>query len=82
MKMKTVALRNMKSGLSDYITQAQKDYILITKHGKPAALVWGVEGRDLEDIFYMTNRTFWNTMRKRRSQKSTSWQSAKRELGL
>ncbi|MFA4973815.1 MAG: type II toxin-antitoxin system Phd/YefM family antitoxin [bacterium] len=82
MKMKSVALRDMKTGFSDYITQAQKDYILITKHGKPAAIVWGVEGRDLEDIFYMTNRAFWTTMRKRRSQKSMPWNSAKRELGL
>ncbi len=82
MKMKTVALRNMKAGLSAYIDEAQKDCILITRHGKPAAIVWGVEGRDLEDIFYMTNRSFWATVRKRRAQKAIPWESAKKRLGI
>ena len=82
MKMKTVALRDMKTGLSAYIDEAQKSSILITRHGKPAALVWGVEGRDLEDIFYMTNRTFWATLRKRRAQKAIPWETAKKRLSL
>jgi prevent-host-death family protein len=80
MKMKTVALRNMKEGLSNYIAQAQKDYILITKHGRPSALVRGVEGCDFEDIFYMTNRAFWTTIRHRRTQKSILWSKAKRTI--
>ena len=81
MKMKTVALRNMKEGLSSYIAQSQKDYILVTKHGKPSALVRGVEGYDFEDIFYITNRAFWTTIRHRRAQRSIPWRRAKSAIG-
>ena len=81
-KMKTVALRNMKAGLSNYISQAQKNSILVTKHGKPAAILFGVEGHDLEDIFYMTNRAFWSTIRRRRTERPVAWETAKRSLGI
>jgi antitoxin (DNA-binding transcriptional repressor) of toxin-antitoxin stability system len=33
--------------------------VLITKHGKPAALIIGVEGEDLEDLLTMANPRFW-----------------------
>lgn len=82
MSVKTVALRDMKEGLSSYVAQAQKDFVLITKHGRPAAILRGVEGYDLEDIFYMTNRSFWSHIRKRRAQKSIPWRKAKRSLGV
>ena len=81
-KIKTVALRNMKEGLSNYIAQAQKSSILVTKHGKPAAIVVGVEGHDLEDIFYMTNRAFWSTIQRRRTERPVAWHLAKRSLGV
>jgi len=48
--MKTVALREAKQSLSGFVAHAQRERVLITKHGKPAALVIGVEGQDLEDV--------------------------------
>ena len=53
--MKVVAVREAKASLSEYIAKAQQDRVLITKHGKPAALVIGVEGEDLEDLLAMAN---------------------------
>lgn len=82
MSIKTVALRNMKEGLSNYIAISQKNYVLITKHGRPSAIMRGVEGYDLEDIFYMTNREFWLTMRERRSQKPVPWSKAKSKIAV
>ena len=80
MSVKTVALRSAKEGLSSYISLSQRGFVLITKHGRPAAIMRGVEGCDLEEIFYMTNRAFWSSIRKRRSQKSIPWGRAKRKL--
>lgn len=78
--MKTVPLRNIKQELSSYVDYAQKEFVLVTRHGRPAAIVLGVEGRDFEDIFYMTNRGFWSTIRRRRLQKPIPWRKAKRFL--
>lgn len=78
--MRTAILRDVKQSLSDYVTQAQKDKIVITKHGRPSAILWGVEGRDFEDIVYMTSRGFWRTIAKRRRSKPMSWKEAKRKI--
>lgn len=77
--MKTVPLREVKQQLSEYVLEAQKERILITKHGKPAALIWGVEGNDLEDIFYMTDPGFWKMIRKRRRQRGIPWSQARKK---
>jgi prevent-host-death family protein len=78
--MKTVALREAKQQLSDYVSQAQKDKIVITKHGKPAAIIWGVEGKDFEDVVYMTNPGFWRMIKARRAATPIPWKTAKRRL--
>ena len=64
--MKVVAVRDAKASLSEYIAKAQQDRVLITKHGKPAALVIGVEGEDLEDLLTMGNPRFWEMIEDRR----------------
>ena len=64
--MKIVAVREAKASLSEYIAKAQRDRVLITKHGKPAALVIGVEGEDLEDLLTMSNPRFWEMIEDRR----------------
>ena len=57
--MKTVGIREAKASLSAYVARAQHERVLIMKHGKPAALVIGVEGQDLEDVLLAHDPTFW-----------------------
>jgi prevent-host-death family protein len=64
--MKVVAVREAKASLSEYIDKAQRDRVLITKHGKPVALVIGVEGEDLENLLTMANPRFWEMIEDRR----------------
>lgn len=78
--MKTAVLRDVKQKLSDYVIQAQKQKIVITKHGRPSAILWGVEGKDFEDIIYMTSPGFWKMIAKRRQSKPMSWKEAKKKL--
>ncbi|MBI2339064.1 MAG: type II toxin-antitoxin system Phd/YefM family antitoxin [Deltaproteobacteria bacterium] len=78
--MKTGSLREVKEQLSNFIAKSQKEAVLITKHGKPTALVMGIEGHDMEDVFYMTNPQFWKMIKSRREQKSIPWRKAKRQL--
>lgn len=79
--MKSASLREVKEQLSHFVATSQKDSVLITKHGKPAALVVGVAGHDMEDIFYMTSPHFWRMIQRRRGQKPMSWKKAKKNLG-
>ena len=45
-KMKTAALNEVKDGLSKYLHLAEKEDILITRHGKPAGVLIGFASED------------------------------------
>src|ERR1700693_4241813 len=81
--MKVVAVREAKASLSEYINKSQRDRVLITRHGKPAALVIGVEGEDLEDLLTMANPRFWEMIESRRRQGRTlGLDEVRRRLGM
>ena len=44
--MKEVALSQVKDDLSKYLRLAQKEEIIITRHGKPAGVLIGFESED------------------------------------
>ena len=44
--MKQVALAEVKNELSRYLRQAEKEDIVITRHGKPAGILIGFESED------------------------------------
>ena len=44
--MKRVALAEIKDQLSEYLRQAKREEILITRHGKPAGILIGFESED------------------------------------
>ena len=45
-KMKTAALNEVKDDLSKYLRLAEKEEILITRHGKPAGVLIGFASED------------------------------------
>jgi prevent-host-death family protein len=69
--MKVLAIREAKAGLSAALDQAQRERVLITRKGKPCAVVIGVEGRDFEDIMLMSNPKFWEMIEASRRDPST-----------
>ncbi len=44
--MKKVALSEVKDDLSKYLRAAEKEEVLITRHGKPAGILIGFESDD------------------------------------
>ena len=44
--MKRVALNEVKDDLSKYLREAEKEEIVITRHGKPAGLLVGFRSED------------------------------------
>jgi prevent-host-death family protein len=77
-------VRDMKDELSEVLADAQEEEVLVTKHGKPVALLIGVEGMDLEDVYWGTNREALGTIAESRAagRKLTSHDEVLRRYGL
>src|SRR5690242_17006658 len=69
--MKVLAMRDAKAGLSATLDEAQRERVLITRNGKPSAIVIGVKGRDFEDVLLMSNPKFWEMIEASRKNPET-----------
>lgn len=47
---RTMPIRVAKARLSEAVDASQGSYVLVTRHGRPAALIVGVEGTDLTEV--------------------------------
>jgi len=45
-----MSLREAKAKLSEAVDASQGAYVLVTRHGRPAAVIIGVEGADVLDV--------------------------------
>ena len=68
--MKVLGIKEAK--LSECVRAAQKDRVVITRNGKPVALIVGVEGMDLEQLELGNSKKFWNLIEQCRRQPSLS----------
>ncbi len=78
--MKTVTVRDLQKKIKEYIDEAQEDRVIITRRGKPAAVLVGVEGDDWETVILETDPTFWKLVQKRRKQPTVSLEELKARL--
>lgn len=78
--MKTVNVRELQKRIKEYIGVSQKDRVVLTRHGKPSAVLVGVEGADWETVVLETNAEFWGLIQKRRKQKTISLLEMKTRL--
>ena len=68
--MKTVTARDLQKKVRDCVDAAQHDRVVITRHGKPAAVLVGIEGKDWETVALQTSASFWRLIEKRRKEPS------------
>ncbi len=68
--MKQVGIREARADLPKLVKRAQKELHLLTHHGKPAALLVGVEGYDYDDLLRMLDPEFWRMIAARRASKA------------
>src|SRR5262245_24493312 len=78
--MKTAALKEVKAKLSEYCERAQRERVLITRHGRPLAVMIGVDGQDIEDVLTAANPDFWRMVEERRKQPAISESELRRRL--
>ncbi len=70
--MKTVTARDEQKKVKECVDWSQEDRIVITRHGKPAAVMVAVEGKDWEDLVLQTSPSFWRLVKERREQPTIS----------
>lgn len=68
--MKTITIEQAK--LDTCLKEAQRERLLITRDGKPVALIVGVEGMDEEQLQLGSSDKFWELIAQRRKQKTLS----------
>jgi hypothetical protein len=68
--MKTIGLEHATLGTC--IKDARRDRVVVTRKGKPVALVLGVEGLDEEQLQLGSSDKFWTLIEERRRQKAIS----------
>lgn len=68
--MKTINVRDLQKKVRQTLAAAQKDRVVVTRHGKPVALVTGVDGYDWEDVYWATNPSLWRVSEESRKQKA------------
>jgi antitoxin (DNA-binding transcriptional repressor) of toxin-antitoxin stability system len=61
-----------RANLVACVDEAQRERIVLTRHGKPVALVVGVEGMDEEQLQLGSSEKFWKLIAERRKQKTLS----------
>ena len=80
--MKTITVRDLQKGIRKTVEAAQKHRVVVTRNGRPSALLIGVEGEDWESVVLQTSAPFWKLIEKRRREKAVSLGQMRRRLGL
>ena len=76
--MKMIGLEH--ATLDVCVNDAQQERIVITRKGKPVALVVGVEGMNEEQIALGSSHKFWQLIEKRRKEKTLSRAELERRI--
>src|SRR5919106_3984100 len=77
--MKTVNARDLQKKIKECVDLSQEDQVVITRRGKPAAVMVGVEGKDWEDVL-QTSSTFWRFIEERRKEPTMSMKELRTRL--
>ena len=78
--MKSVTARDLQKKVKECVDLSQTERVVVTRHGKPAAVLVGVEGKGWENIVLETSPPFWQLIEKRRKQRSLSLKELKARL--
>ncbi|HEV8132736.1 MAG TPA: type II toxin-antitoxin system Phd/YefM family antitoxin [Acidobacteriota bacterium] len=78
--MKTITVRDLQKKVRESVDESQGDRVVITRHGKPAAVLIGVEGKDWESVVLQSDPNFWKLIHARRKEPTLSLIEIKKRL--
>lgn len=68
--MKSVTVSEAQANIEAILRSAQKERIVLTRGGKPSAVILGVDGYDEEDLRLAGSAEFWQMIEERRKGRS------------
>jgi prevent-host-death family protein len=78
--MRTVSARDLQKKAKERVDLAQRDRVIITRRGKPAAVMVGVEGKDWDDVALQASSKFWKLIEERRKESTMSMKELRTRL--
>jgi antitoxin (DNA-binding transcriptional repressor) of toxin-antitoxin stability system len=78
--MKEVTLEQLSPETSALLQAAQHERLVVTRDGKPFAIVVGIENKDEEDLRLEASPDFWRMIEERRREPTIPWDDIKAEL--
>jgi prevent-host-death family protein len=78
--MKAVNARDLQKKIKECVDMSQQEQVVITRRGKPAAVMVGVEGKDWEEVVLQTSASFWKLIEERRKQPTMSMKELRTRL--
>lgn len=78
--MKTISVRDLQKNVKDVVDSAQRDRVVVTRRGSPAAVLLGVEGKDWETVILETSPAFWDLIEARRKEATLSVDELERRM--
>ena len=78
--MKAVNARDLQKKIKECVDMSQQEQVVITRRGKPAAVMVGVEGKDWEEVVLQTSATFWKLIEERRKETTMSMKELRTRL--
>ena len=70
--MKSISVRDLQKRIKESVDASQRDRVVVTRNGRPAAIIIGVAGEDWESVVRQYSRDFWKLIERRRKQKTIS----------
>ncbi len=64
--MKRIEIEGLATHVEELVAVAPRERVLLTRHGKPFAIVTDASAYDEEDIGYMSDPKFWQMIQTRR----------------
>jgi prevent-host-death family protein len=65
--MRTIPEKELQINLDSILSRAQSERIVISRRGKPCAVLVGIEDYDPEDLRLASSAEFWRMIRQRRA---------------
>ena len=65
--MKSIAAQELKANLDAILSSAQAERIVISRRGKPCAVLVGIEDYDADELGLANSDDFWRMIRARRA---------------
>ena len=78
--MTTISAGDLQKNINRCIQRSQRGYVVITRQGKPAAVIVGVQGMDWENVTLDTDASFWRLIHNRRKQSTLSLEAFKQRI--